>query len=158
MRGLHLPGRDFIHNLEYTAIFTSQTPPMQAHMVHLLKPNSYRYSATVIRTPYTSHTLVDTLHRLRNPLQLLPARISQQFRLLQYLSGFEIPYADGFMASVDVVPCYHRMPIASRGYGYFDLGIGGSESREFVADESSTGFVREEKHDKPRYNGLLHSP
>lgn len=91
----------------------------------------------MVWTPDASYTLVDTLYRLCNPLQLLPARISQQLGLLQYLSGLEIPYADSFMASVDVVSCYHRVPVGSGRDGNFDLGVGGGESRELVTDEGS---------------------
>ena len=60
----------------------------------------------MIRTPDASHTLIDTLHRLRDPLILLPARISQQLRLLQNLVLLQIPHADRLLAPIDVVSDY----------------------------------------------------
>ena len=89
---------------------------------------SYKYSTVMVRTPDTSHTLVDTLHRFRNPLQLLPARIPQKLCLLRYLAGLHISYANDLMASIDVVARYHRVLVGSWRDGYLDLGVGGSES------------------------------
>jgi hypothetical protein len=106
------------------------------HIIHL-PIESYRYSTTVVRTPDASHTVVDTLHWLRDPLQLLSACIPQQFCLLHYLPGLHIPYADDLVPSVDVVARYHWVLVRSRRNGYLDLGVGGSESRELVLKERS---------------------
>lgn len=115
------------------------------HITHL-PIYSYRYPASVVRTPNTSHTLVDTLHGLRDPLQLLSARIPQKLRFLHYLTRLHIPYTDDFMASVDVVARYHRMFVWSWRDCYLDLGVGGGKSGEFVLKEGPVRLVRRKKH------------
>lgn len=60
-------------------------------------------------TPYTSDTLVDTFDRLGNLLQLLSVRVPQQLCLLQNLLLLKIPYADGLVSSIDVVPDDYRV-------------------------------------------------
>lgn len=52
--------------------------------------------------PNTSHTLVQTLNGLRDPLQLLAARIAQQRRLLEDLIRLHVAYTDGLLLAVDV--------------------------------------------------------
>ena len=66
----------------------------------------YRHSTTVVRTPNSPHTLINTLHGLCRPLQLLPACISQELHLLQDLFPGQVPYTNRFLPSIDVMPCY----------------------------------------------------
>lgn len=62
-------------------------------------------SNTLIQTPNNSPTL--------HPLHLLPIRIFQQLRLLQYLLFLQIPDTDDFFPSVDVLASYDGVVIAS---------------------------------------------
>lgn len=133
------PAYRYPRNIRYLHSQRHQCP----HMIQLVRHTSYGYPTAVVRTPDTSHTLVDTLHRLRNPLQLLSTRIAQQLRLLQYLTRLKFPHADRFMASVDVVACYHRVFVRSGRDGDLDLWVGGSEARKTVFQECSGGRLRE---------------
>ena len=54
------------------------------------------------RTPDTSHTLVQTLHLLGLPLELLAASVTQQHRLLHNLVGLHVAHADGLLLSANV--------------------------------------------------------
>ena len=54
------------------------------------------------RTPDTSHTLVQTLHLLGLPLELLAAGVTQQHRLLHNLVGLHVAHADGLFLSANV--------------------------------------------------------
>lgn len=57
---------------------------------------------SVERTPNTSHTLVQTLHLLGLPLELLAARVAQQHCLLHNLVGLHVAHTDGLLLSADV--------------------------------------------------------
>lgn len=56
----------------------------------------------MVRTPHTSHALVQTLHWPRDALQFLPARVSQQHDLLHNLIDFHVPDTHGFGPVVDI--------------------------------------------------------
>jgi hypothetical protein len=89
----------------------------------------------MIRTPHAPHTLIYTLHGLRNLLQLLPIRIPQQLSLLQHLLLCQISYTYRLFASVDVGPFYDGVSAWSRRNCDFDLGVCGGEFGEGVAEE-----------------------
>lgn len=74
----------------------------------------------MIRRPNTSHTLIDRLHRLRLPPQLLARRIPQQNRLLQDRVRLQIAHADGLLAAVDVGPLDDGVLVRSWGDGDLD--------------------------------------
>jgi hypothetical protein len=81
------------------------------------------YAASVIRTPYASNTLVQTLDGLRDLLQLLPTGISQQLRFLQDLFLLQIPDTYCFLSPVDVMSDDDWMfPWSWRDY-HFDLRV-----------------------------------
>ena len=69
-------------------LLVSQTPRMHVNIIQPSSVRSYEYTAAVIGTPYTSDTLIDTLHRFRDPLQLLSTCIPQQLSLLHDLIWF----------------------------------------------------------------------
>lgn len=106
-------------------------------MIHISNPDSNMDTTTVVRTPDTSNTLVDTLNWLGNPLQLLSARIAQQLCLLQHLFLLQVSHADCLLAAVDVVADYYWVFSWSRGNGHFDLGIRGCELGEGVAEKGA---------------------
>lgn len=67
----------------------------------------------MVRTPNASNTLIRTEDRLHRLLQLLPARLFQQVRLLQYLFLLQISDADGLLTAVDVVALDDRVAVRS---------------------------------------------
>ena len=75
------------------------------------------------RTPYPPDTLIRTLNRLRNPLQLLPTRVSQKLRLLQDLLLLQLAHAYGLFPPVDVVPTDDRVFAGSGRDVNFDLRV-----------------------------------
>ena len=106
------------------------------HRIHLFLPSNLNmYPSTMIRTPHAPHTLIKTLHRLRNSSQLLPIRIPQQLRLLQHLLLRQVPYTYRLFASVDISAFYDGVSARPGRYGDFDLGICGGEFVEGVAEE-----------------------
>lgn len=92
------------------------------------------------RTPNPPNTLIQTLHGLRHPLQLLPTRLLQQRRFIQNLQLMQIPHADGLRASVHVVADDDGVSARSRGDGDFDPGVLFREGGEFDFDEFTVGF------------------
>jgi hypothetical protein len=95
----------------------------------------------VIRTPYTSDTLVDTLHRLGDPLRYFTTGISQEDRLLQYLLLLQILHADCFVPAIDIVSHDDRVFPRSRRDGHFDLGVRCSEFGQGVANEGAERWL-----------------
>lgn len=90
----------------------------------------------MVRTPYTSDRVLNTRHRLLDSLQLLPASISQQLRLLQYLFLFQIPHTDSLLAvrpGPKVMGNDNWMFTWSWRDAYFDRWVCGCESGEGVA-------------------------
>ena len=61
----------------------------------------------MVRGPDASDTVVDTRNRLLGALQLLPAGLLQQVRLVEYLFRLEVPHTDNLLASVDVMALDH---------------------------------------------------
>jgi len=90
---------------------------------------------TMKRIPNTPHTLIRTLHRLRDPLQPLPARIPQQQHFFQNLIRLQISHADGFLAAVDVLASDYGVAAWSGGDGDFDLGVLAGEGLEVGFEE-----------------------
>lgn len=74
---------------------------------------SNRLDIPMVRTPNASNTLIRTEDRLHRLLQLLPARLFQQVRLLQYLFLLQISDADGLLTAVDVVALDDRVAVRS---------------------------------------------
>lgn len=93
------------------------------------------------RIPNASNTLIQTPHNppTLHALHLLPIRIFQQLRLLQYLLFLQIPHTDDFFPSVDVLSSYDRMVIASWGDVDLDLGVGAGEGGEKGGFEELAG-------------------
>lgn len=91
----------------------------------------------MIRTPNTSNTLVDTLHWLRNPLQLLTTCIPEQLRLLQYLLLLEIPNTYSLLSTIDIMPYYDRVSPRPGRNNHLNLGICGGEFRQRIAKEGA---------------------
>lgn len=87
------------------------------------------------RTPHAPNTLIQTLHRLRDLLQLLPIRTPQQQRLIQNLMAVHISNADGFFATVDVLAFDDGVFVRSGRDGDFDAGVFFREGGEFGFEE-----------------------
>lgn len=105
----------------------------------------------MIRIPDTSHTLVNTPDhvpaRTITLLQLLPARIPQYHRLLEYLLRRHFPNAYRLVSTVHVVSSYHRMAARSRRDGDFDARVllceGGEVGlEELAAQEGRVSWLR----------------
>jgi hypothetical protein len=74
------------------------------------------------RTPNTSHTLVQTLNRLRDPLERLSARVAKQQGFLQNLVGLHVA---------------HGVAAGSGGDCDFDLRVVAGESLELGFEEGA---------------------
>jgi hypothetical protein len=91
----------------------------------------------VERTPNTSHTLIQTLNRLRNPLQRLSARVAKQEGFLQNLVGLHVAHADGLLFATDVFAFHDRVAAGSGGDCDFDLRVVAGESLELGFEEGA---------------------
>lgn len=86
----------------------------------------------MIWRPNSSDALVQAGNRLLRPLQLLPASLLEEVRLLQDLLLGHIPHADGLNPAVDVVALQDGVFLRSRGDADLDLRVGFGEGREFM--------------------------
>jgi hypothetical protein len=89
------------------------------------------------RTPDTSHTLIQTLNRLRDSLERLSARIAKQQGFLQNLVGLHVAHADGFLFAADVFAFHDGVAAGSGGDCDFDLGVLAGESLELGFEEGA---------------------
>jgi hypothetical protein len=95
------------------------------------------------RTPNTSHTLIQTLNRLRDPLQRLSARVAKQQGFLQNLVGLHVAHANGFLFAADVFAFEDGVAAGSGRDCDFDLGVVAGESLELGFEEGAgKSFVR----------------
>jgi hypothetical protein len=101
----------------------------------------YRHAVAMIRTPYASYTLIDTLDWLVHPLHLLAAGISEVFRPLENLEGFHILHTNVPLASVDILADNDGVFPWSGGDDDLDLGMRGRKLREEGLDEGAGGQV-----------------
>lgn len=97
----------------------------------------YSHAISVVRTPDTSDTGVDTVDRLVDSLQLLSVGIAQKFSLLQNLDWLHIPNANSLLAAVDVVANNDGMFRRAGRHGELDLGVGGGELGKLRLDEAT---------------------
>lgn len=98
----------------------------------------------MIRTPYTSDTVVDTVDGLLDLLDLLTARVPQELELLLDFGRLPVLDADGLLLVVDVVADQYW--VSSRSWRHGDLDgrivdgkLGQAGPDEFAAGE---GLVR----------------
>lgn len=84
----------------------------------------------MVRRPDASDTLVDTPHRLAEPLVLLARRVPQQLDLLLYLVRVHVLHADRPRVAVDVVCADDGVLGRPWGDGHLNLGVCGGESGE----------------------------
>lgn len=87
------------------------------------------------RTPYPPDALIHTLDGLRNPLQLLPACVSQKLGLLQDLLLLQLPHAYGLFPTIDIVPPNDRMFAGSGRDVDLDLRVRSGEVGESALEE-----------------------
>jgi hypothetical protein len=92
------------------------------------------------RTPDTSHTLIQTLNRLRDSLERLSARIAKQQGFLQNLVGLHVAHADGFLFAADVFAFHDGVAAGSGGDCDFDLRVVAGESLELGLEERAGGI------------------
>ena len=120
--------------------------PRKALIMPWNAPNTYTFDTFVHshlyfnaspmeRTPYTSDTLIDTLHWLHDPLNFLSTGIPQQLCLLQYLARLQTPYTDCLFTTIDIVTYYDWVLFRPWRDCDFDLRVCGSEFREWAAKE-----------------------
>lgn len=103
------------------------------------------------RIPNTSHTLIQTLNRLRNPLELLAARVTQQRGFLQDLVGLHVAHADGFFFAADVFSFEHGVAAGSGRDCDFDLGVVAGEGLEVGGQEGAVDAdIREDGRHEAR--------
>jgi hypothetical protein len=107
--------------------------PAQSKLLHLVL-------LPVERTPNTSHTLIQTLNRLRNPLQRLSAGVAKQQRFLQNLVGLHVAHANGFLFAADVFAFHDGVAAGSGGDCDFDLRVVAGESCELGLEERAGGI------------------
>jgi len=111
--------------------------PIRTQLAQLPDAALYLDTVAVIRTPYTSYTLVDALDWLMRPLQLLAAGVSEQLHLLQDLERLHVSNADGFLTAVDVMADDDGVFPRSWRYRDLDLGVFGRELWKLRLDESA---------------------
>lgn len=97
---------------------------------------SHPHRSSVIWTPNSSNTLIDTRDWFRNPFQFFSAGISQEFCLLQDLIGRQFSHTDGFLTAVDIVAPYDRMTSWARRHSDFDFRVSTGELRQIVSKKS----------------------
>ena len=83
----------------------------------------YSDSTTVVWTPDSSDTVVDTLHWLSDLLELLSASIPQELSLLHDLPWLQVSDTNCFLAPIDVVAFDDRVLARTWGNVDFDLGV-----------------------------------
>lgn len=118
--------------------------------IHLLLHSlsiSYLVLIPMERTPHASDAVVQTAHRLRDLLQLLPVRIAQQQRLLHDLIRVHVPYTDGLLASVDIMPRDDRVLVWAGGDDYFDARVLTCKCRQSVLEKGTVPNVRPEQNE-----------
>jgi hypothetical protein len=93
----------------------------------------------VERIPDTSHTLVQTLHRLGDSLQRLAARAAQKEHLVEDLVGLHVAHADGLFFAANVAAAEDGVSAGSRGDCDFDLRVGSCEALEVGLEEVAGG-------------------
>jgi hypothetical protein len=89
------------------------------------------------RTPNTSHTLVQTLNRLRDPLERLSARVAKQQGFLQDLVGLHVAHTDRFLFAADVFAFEDGVAAGSGGDCDFDLRVVAGKSLELGFEEGA---------------------
>lgn len=95
----------------------------------------------MVWTPHSSDTLVDTLHRLGDLLELLSASISQKFGLLYDLSWLQILDTNCLLAPIDVVTLDDWVFAWTWRNGNFDLRVLLCEFRKSGLEESTVTFM-----------------
>lgn len=127
------------------ALYTAEWPTTSS--THTQLRSLYLHAVAVVRRPDASDGLVDTLHRLRLPLELLAAGVAEQLDLLEDLVGLHIAHADGLLAAVDVLRDDDGVLGRPGGHGELDLGVGGGELGEERLDEAAAmkSSVQEER-------------
>lgn len=104
----------------------------------------------MVRRPDTPDTLLRAQDWLVRLPQLLATCVAQQFHLLHDFERSQIPHADWFVTSVDVVADDDWVLSWSGRNGKFDLGIGGGELREETLDETTAQEVLADADGRPR--------
>lgn len=99
---------------------------------------------SVERTPDASDTLVHTPYRLRDLLQLLPIRITQQQRLIHDLIRVHVAHTNGFFATVDVLACDDGVLVRARRDGNFNARVLLGECRQLGLQECTEVSVRQD--------------
>lgn len=97
----------------------------------------YSHAISVVRTPDTSDTGVDTVDRFVDSLQLLSVGVAQKLSLLQDLDWLHIPNANGLFAAIDVVADNDGVFRRTGRYGELDLGVCGGELGKLRLDEAA---------------------
>lgn len=90
----------------------------------------YLQPIPVVRGPYASDGLVDTLHGLGGPPVLLAAAVAEDLGFLEDLIGLHVAHADRLFAAVDVLCDNNGVLGRPRRNGELDLGVGGGELGE----------------------------
>ncbi len=137
--GRHLVSREGSGAPPYVYSYSPTTCPLplDAFGPALLTRGLYTQAVPVVRTPDTPDALVDTRDRFGESLVLLPAELSQQLRLLQYLIRVQVPYAGGPRSAVDVMANYDGVLRRPRGYGELDLRVLRRKLGQVVLDEGT---------------------
>jgi hypothetical protein len=105
------------------------TTPIILHLVFL----------AVERIPDTSHTLVQTLHGLGDPLQRLAARAAQKEHLVEDLVRLHVAHTDSLFFTADITAAEDGVSAGSRGDCDFDLRVGFCEALEVGLEEVAGG-------------------
>lgn len=127
----------------------------------------YRHALAVVGTPDATDALVYTRDGLVDPLDLVPAGVAEQLRLLQDLQRVHVLDADGLLVAVDVVADEDGVFPRSGRDDEFDLGIQRREPAELGLDEGAGGgsstvsrlfcSLRNRSLLEIRKDGLLHA-
>jgi hypothetical protein len=96
-----------------------------------------RHAVAVVRTPYASYALVDTLDRLVHPLDLLAAGVPEVLRPLKNFGGLHVLYADISLTTVDVLADNDGVFPWSGGDDDLDLWMRGRELWKKGLDEGA---------------------
>ena len=137
-----LPSYKFFHTPSNATLFLS---------LHLVL-------VSVERIPNTSHTLVQTLDRLGDPLELLAARAAQQSRFLQNLVRLHVAHADGFLLAANVFSFEDGVSAWSGRDSDFDLRVGAGEFFEVGLEELAVKILSDTFGERVEWTSILHSP
>lgn len=120
--------------------------------------SSHLVLVSVERIPDTSHTLVQTLDRLGDPLELLAARAAQQGRFFQNLVRLHVAHADGFLLAADIFSFEDGVSAWSGRDCHFDLRVGAGEFFEVGFEELAGRILLDRFAEKVEWTSILHSP